>query len=154
MCTTEENAESHLTSLCIKMECFSHSSSQISRNRGRRGGAIRAQSSRSHSSQQQLHYQVKELKQERRGKKNGNFWERLFLFFFFFVTVRLLKMVHFLKTNYPIYFNYSTIFQVPLPGKGSLFLPLKRFNCFIFLKTSITWMPISWDLKRRFLETF
>ena len=72
---------------------------------------------------------------------------------FFKVTVRLLqdmKNAHFLKTNYTVCFNYRSIFQVSLRVKGSLFLPLKRLHCFICLKTSITVVPISWDLKGGF----
>lgn len=62
-------------------------------------------------------------------------------FFFLSNSISLLqdmKNLHFLKTNYTVYLNYSNIFQVPLYVKGSLFLPLKRLSCFICLKTSIT----------------
>ena len=61
-----------------------------------------------------------------------------------------MKNVHFPKTNYTVCFNYSSIFQVSLHVKGSLFLPLKRLHCLICLKTSITGVPISWDLRGDF----
>ena len=61
-----------------------------------------------------------------------------------------MKNVHFLKTNCTVCFNYSSIFQVSLHLKGSLFLPLKSLHCFICLKTFIIGVPISWDLKGGF----
>ena len=105
------------------MECVSLSTSQIPRNRGGRGGAVTTEfqepfiptSVLSPGERSQTGEKGGEMLISRRGCS--------FLSFFFPNSVRLLqamKTVHFLETNSTVYFNYSNIFRVPLPVKGSV----------------------------------